>query len=40
MVFLPLAGALVMMLLPKGEEQLLKVVALGTSLASAAFGSC
>ena len=29
MVFLPLAGALLMMLIPKGEEQLLKVVALG-----------
>jgi NADH-quinone oxidoreductase subunit M len=38
MVFLPLAGALLMMLLPKGEEQLLKVVALGTSLLSAGFG--
>ena len=38
MVFLPLAGALLMMLIPKGEEQLLKVVALGASLASAAFG--
>ena len=29
MVFLPLAGALVMMLIPKAEEQLHKVVALG-----------
>jgi NADH-quinone oxidoreductase subunit M len=38
MVFLPAAGALLMMLIPKGEEQLLKVVALGASLASAAFG--
>ena len=38
MVFLPLAGALLMMLIPKGEEQLLKVVALGSSLASAAVG--
>jgi NADH-quinone oxidoreductase subunit M len=38
MVFLPLAGALVMMLIPKAEEQLLKVVALGASLASAAVG--
>jgi len=38
MVFLPLAGALVMMLLPKAEEQLLKVVALGSTLASAAVG--
>ncbi len=38
MVFLPVAGALVMMLIPKAEEQLHKVVALGTSLASAAVG--
>ncbi len=38
MVFLPVAGALVMMLIPKVEEQLLKVVALGASLASAAVG--
>jgi NADH-quinone oxidoreductase subunit M len=38
MVFLPLAGALVMMLIPKAEEQLIKVVALGTTLASAAVG--
>ena len=38
MVFLPLAGALVMMLIPKAEEQLHKVVALGASLASAAVG--
>ncbi len=38
MVFLPIAGALLMMLIPKAEEQLLKVVALGSSLASAAFG--
>jgi NADH-quinone oxidoreductase subunit M len=38
MVFLPMAGALLMMAIPKAEEQLLKVVALGTSLASAAFG--
>jgi NADH-quinone oxidoreductase subunit M len=38
MVFLPMAGALLMMLIPKTEEQLLKVVALVTSLASAAFG--
>ncbi len=38
MVFLPLAGALVMMLIPKAEEQLIKVVALGSTLASAAFG--
>jgi NADH-quinone oxidoreductase subunit M len=38
MVFLPLAGALVMMLIPRAEEQLIKVVALGATLASAAFG--
>ena len=38
MVFLPLAGALLMMLIPKAEEQLIKVVALGSSLASAGFG--
>jgi NADH-quinone oxidoreductase subunit M len=38
MVFLPLAGALVMMLIPKAEEQLIKLVALGATLASAAFG--
>ena len=38
MVFLPVAGALVMMLIPKAEEQLHKVVALGASLASAAVG--
>jgi NADH-quinone oxidoreductase subunit M len=38
MVFLPLVGALVLMLIPKAEEQLVKVVALGTTLASAAVG--
>jgi NADH-quinone oxidoreductase subunit M len=38
MVFLPLAGALLMMLIPKADEQLHKVVALGASLASAAVG--
>jgi NADH-quinone oxidoreductase subunit M len=38
MVFLPLAGALVMMLIPKAEEQLIKLVALGSTLASAAIG--
>ena len=38
MVFLPLAGALLVMLLPKAEEQMIKVVALGASLASAAVG--
>ena len=37
-VFLPLAGALVMMLIPKAEEQLVKVVALGSTLASAGVG--
>ena len=37
-VFLPLVGALVMMLLPKAEEQLHKVVALVASLASAGVG--
>ena len=36
MVFLPVAGALLMMLIPKAEEQLHKVVALGSSLVSAA----
>ena len=38
MVFLPLAGALLMLAIPKAEEQLLKVVALGSSLVAAAFG--
>ena len=38
MVFLPVAGALVMMVIPKAEEQLLKVVALGATLGSAAIG--
>jgi NADH-quinone oxidoreductase subunit M len=38
MVFLPLVGAAVMLLIPKTEEQLLKVVALGASLAAAVFG--
>ncbi|MDP1819173.1 MAG: NADH-quinone oxidoreductase subunit M [Acidimicrobiales bacterium] len=38
MVFLPLAGALIMMLLPKAEEAAHKVVAVGASLASAAVG--
>lgn len=38
MVFLPLAGALVMMLIPKADEGAHKLVALVTSLASAAFG--
>jgi NADH-quinone oxidoreductase subunit M len=38
MVFLPLAGALVMLLIPKGEETLHKTVALVASLASAGVG--
>ncbi len=38
MVFLPVAGALLMMLIPKAEEQAHKVVALVTSLASAGVG--
>ena len=38
MVFLPLAGAIVMMLIPKAEEQLVKVVALGSTLVSAVVG--
>jgi NADH-quinone oxidoreductase subunit M len=38
MVFLPLAGALVMLLIPKADEQLHKLVALGASLASAVAG--
>ena len=38
MVFLPLAGALIMMLIPKAEEGVHKVVALGASLASGAVG--
>lgn len=38
MVFLPLAGALLMMALPKAEEQLHKLVALGATLASAGVG--
>jgi NADH:ubiquinone oxidoreductase subunit 4 (subunit M) len=37
-VFLPLVGAFVMMLIPKGEEQMHKVVALVASLASAGVG--
>jgi NADH-quinone oxidoreductase subunit M len=36
--FLPLAGALVMMVIPKAEEELLKIVALVTSLLVAAVG--
>ncbi len=38
MVFLPMAGALLMMLIPKAEEQAHKVVALVASLASAGVG--
>src|SRR3546814_7237364 len=38
MVFLPLAGALVMILIPKAEEGMHKVVALLASLASAGVG--
>jgi NADH-quinone oxidoreductase subunit M len=38
MVFLPLAGALLMMVIPKTEELTQKVVALGATLASAAVG--
>ncbi|MGH9084149.1 MAG: complex I subunit 4 family protein [Acidimicrobiales bacterium] len=37
-IFLPLVGALVMMLIPKAEEQLHKVIALVASLASAGVG--
>ncbi len=37
-VFLPLVGALLMLLIPKGEEQLHKVIALVASLASAGVG--
>jgi NADH-quinone oxidoreductase subunit M len=38
MVFLPLAAALVMMLVPKAEEQLIKVLALGSTVVSAVIG--
>jgi NADH-quinone oxidoreductase subunit M len=38
MVFLPLAGALIMMLVPRSEEQAHKWIALLASLGSAAFG--
>jgi NADH-quinone oxidoreductase subunit M len=38
-VFLPLAGALVMLLVPKGEEQVHKWIALVTSLAAAGMGA-
>ena len=39
MVFLPLAGALVMLLIPKTEETLHKWLALGVSLAAAGVGA-
>ena len=35
-MFVPLVGALVMLLVPKAEEHLHKVIALGTSLVVAA----
>ena len=38
MVFLPLAGALLLMVIPKAQEQMIKVVALGAALASGAVG--
>lgn len=38
MTFIPLAGALVMMAIPKEQEGLLKQIAILTSLAAAAFG--
>jgi NADH-quinone oxidoreductase subunit M len=38
MVFLPLAGALVMLVIPKAQEQAHKWIALGTSLATAGMG--
>ena len=38
MVFLPLAGALVLLLIPKANEAAMKLVALGASLGAAAFG--
>ena len=38
MVFLPLIGAAVVMLIPKAQEELIKVVALGTTLVTAALG--
>ena len=36
--FIPLAGALVMMLVPKAEEAMLKAIALGTTLVAGALG--
>ena len=38
MVFLPLIGAAVVMLIPKAQEELVKVVALGTTVVTAALG--
>ncbi|MFN0030122.1 MAG: NuoM family protein [Acidimicrobiales bacterium] len=38
MVFLPMAVALIMMLIPKAEEELHKMLALGATLGSALFG--
>jgi len=38
MVFVPLVGALIMMLIPKAEESLHKIVALGTTILSGGFG--
>ncbi len=38
MVFVPLVGAVIMMLIPKTEESLHKLVALGTTLVSGGFG--
>jgi NADH-quinone oxidoreductase subunit M len=37
-IFLPLVGVVVMMFLPKAEEELAKIVALGTALATLALG--
>src|SRR5688500_3861481 len=37
-VFTPLVGAVVMLLIPKGEEQLHKLVALVTTVVTAAWG--
>ena len=38
MVFLPLAGALLLMVIPKAQEQMIKVAAFGAALASGAVG--
>jgi len=37
-VFLPVAGIVVMLFIPKSEEQLHKLIALATALATAAIG--